>query len=166
MQLFIYIQILIWSKSEAARIASREIFANKMFQRLFSLPLAEIPEQLKTMRLNSGSFRVCDLNDDHFMDKTEAQSCSESYFKGIDRDPIPLYFDLKTGKLIGDNDPVDGKLNRREWELIHHQLSYGIAVSMISLIKQKELTEMEPTDYVITNDEKLFLEEQLKYYFE
>ena len=28
--------------------------------------------------------------------------------------------------------------------------------------KQKELTEMEPTDYVITNDEKLFLEEQLK----
>ena len=37
---------------------------------------------------------------------------------------------------------------------------------MVSLIKQKELHEMQPTDYAITGDEKVFLEEQLKYYFE
>lgn len=148
------------------RIEAREIFAAKMFQRLFSLPLAGIPEELKTMRLNSGSFRVCDLNRDHFMDEAEARSCSDSYFQGIGRDPVPLYFNPQNGKLIGDNDPVDQKLNRREWEKIHHQLSYGIAVSMISLIKGKELPEMEPLDYVIRNDEKIFLEEQLKYYFQ
>ena len=38
---------------------------------------------------------------------------------------------------------VDGKLNRREWELIHHQLSYGIAVSMISLIKDMNVDRID-----------------------
>ena len=30
---------------------------------------------------------------------------------------------------------MDGKLNRREWEMIHHKLCFGISVAMISLIK-------------------------------
>ena len=30
---------------------------------------------------------------------------NESYYLGIDRDPIPLYFDHSTGDLIVDNDP-------------------------------------------------------------
>ena len=44
--------------------------------------------------------------------------------------------------------------------------SFAISVAMVSLIKKKELHEMQPTDYVINGDEKIFLEEQLKYYFE
>ena len=55
--------------------------------------------------------------------------------------------------------------------MMSHQLgktgkSFAISVAMVSLIKQKELHEMQPTDYAITGDEKVFLEEQLKYYFE
>ena len=44
--------------------------------------------------------------------------------------------------------------------------SFAISVAMVSLIKKKELHEMQPTDYFINGDEKIFLEEQLKYYFE
>merc|ERR1711893_247693 len=63
-------------------------------------------------------------------------------------------------------DPVDGKLNRREWETIHHQLSYAISVSMISLIKNKQIADLKPADLTLIDEEKVFLEEQLKYYFE
>ena len=49
------------------------------------------------------------------------------------------------------------------WKMVR---SFAISVAMVSLIKKKELHEMQPTDYVINGNEKVFLEEQLKYYFE
>jgi len=37
---------------------------------------------------------------------------------------------------------------------------------MISLIKKKEVADLQATDLMLIGDEKVFLEEQLKYYFE
>merc|ERR1712242_155788 len=160
------LHVALASNKRMERDPTREHFASQMFSRVFSMPVSAEPEPMKPLRINSGSFRVCDANHDHFMDQSEAQKCSESYFQGIGRPAIPLYFDHQSGKLIGDHDPVDGKLNRREWETIHHQLSYAISVSMISLIKNKEVADLQATDLMLIADEKVFLEEQLKYYFE
>ena len=50
-----------------------------------------VPPELASLRLNSGSFRICDLNSDHFVSQTEADRCSSNYFKNINREHIPIY---------------------------------------------------------------------------
>ena len=124
---------LLFSLIFAERNEQREIFAAKMFQRLFSLPEdapwvknvlthssqkehrknnkkqenfifnelifetifkilnLRVPPELASLRLNSGSFRICDLNSDHFVSQTEADRCSSNYFKNINREHIPIY---------------------------------------------------------------------------
>merc|ERR1712130_116194 len=105
---------------QSERNEQRETFAAKMFERLFAMESQEshLPPSLLDLKLHSGSFRQCDSNSDKFISPAEADKCSDNYFNNIGRDPIPIYRDPRTGKITGDIDPVDGKLNRREWELI------------------------------------------------
>ncbi|CAG5106009.1 Oidioi.mRNA.OKI2018_I69.chr1.g2640.t1.cds [Oikopleura dioica] len=105
------------------------------------------PEELLVQRLNSGSYRVCDKDQNKSLTTQEAFSCSEAYFRSIGREAIPIYKegssnkDLTTGGLAGDLNG-DGEYTRKEWELVNHTLTWKITKAMLSIILDCDVAEI------------------------